>query len=141
MSNHKRKKYNLDELLSQCKKSTFQTKDPIPSILESEWPSYEVKPFAYRVVDWRITHLAVVQTRERAHAFQKHPDADPRLNWIYAIYPDETEILIQGGTSIMDDFDADDFESSWKKSMQAMNIDAADIKATLAFYRKYKPSK
>jgi len=128
-----RKKYILDKLLEGT--NPGQNEDLIPTILDSEWPPYEDenKPFAYRVVDWRGEHVAVVSERKRAHELRSQTDFDPRLNTIYAIYPDETEKCIQSGLSIMDDMKAPNFEENWKAAMKAVGIEDNEIEKTLSY--------
>lgn len=107
--------------------------------LESEWPPYEMTPFAYQILNWSGEHLAVVMTRERAHAYQKHPNDDPRRHSIVAIYPDESKKLLQQGASIFDDTNSEDFEDSWRANMESMQIDPADIEIALTYYRDHPP--
>ena len=138
MSEKKRKHYTLDELIKHGGRLDPAV-DPweglTPDSLATEWPNDAMQPFAYRVISCRGDHIAVLPTRAQAHAVARNED--PKLNSIYAVYPDGSEKMIQGGLSILETFDGDDFEQHWRKVMEASGIDKSDIELTLNFYQKY----
>jgi len=137
MSRKARKPYSLGVLVKGCDENPLLAEDQMTEISGDERPSYEASetPFAYRIIDWRGQHVAVVKIRERAHELRSQNDLDTRLNCIYALYTNEKEKLIQGGLSVMEAFDQDNFEAYWREIMLKINIESDEIENTLTYYR------
>lgn len=114
--------------------------DLLPDTIASEWPPYEITPFAYHIINGQSDHLTIVMTREHSHAFQKNSSDDPRHHTIYAIYADETEKLIQFSAATLGNTKSESFENDWRTLMESMQIEPTDIDITLKFYREHPPT-